>query len=170
MEAIIERRSVRSYTNRAIPSETVKKLLSAGMSAPSANNDQPWHFIVVTDRIILERITAVQPYAGYLSGAACGIVVCGDIRLKRVPQFKDFWVQDCSAAAENILIAAQAMGLGATWIGVYPVDEWVDGVRTIFMLPDSVIPLCVLSVGYPDRETGAARNRYDPAKVHIDRW
>ncbi|MGQ9515504.1 MAG: nitroreductase family protein [Thermoproteota archaeon] len=117
LEAILSRRSIRKYDARSIPDSVVEKLLASAMSAPSAGNEQPWHFVVITDRQILKEIPKYHPYSQMLTSTPMAILVCGDPKLER---YKGFWVQDCSAATENILIAANAEGLGAVWLGVYP--------------------------------------------------
>ena len=115
MDAILSRRSIRSYTSQPVPEDVVKELLEAGMSAPSAGNEQPWHFVVLTDRKILDEIPTFHPYSHMLGGAPLAILVCGDLNLQR---YEGYWVQDCSAATQNILIAIQAKGLGAAKVGI----------------------------------------------------
>lgn len=166
MEAILTRRSVRSYADAPVSDSVVKGLLEAAMSAPSAGNQQPWQFICVTDREILSAITRVHPYSGMLAQAPLAIVVCGDLSRER---FQGYWVQDCSAATQNLLIAARALELGAVWLGVYPLEDRVEGLRKIFGLPESIVPLCVVSVGYPAVAQGPA-DRYDGRRVHHNGW
>ena len=166
MEAILTRRSVRSYTDAHVPDDVVKTLLGAAMSAPSAGNQQPWQFICVTNRDILNAITRVHPYSGMLKQAPLAIVVCGDLNRER---FQGYWVQDCSAATQNLLIAARAQGLGAVWLGVYPLEDRVDGLRKLFGLPETIIPLSVVSIGYPSVAQGPA-DRYDGRRIHYNKW
>jgi nitroreductase len=166
MEAILSRRSVRSYTSAPIPETLLSQLLRAAMNAPSAGNEQPWHFVVIRDRAILEAIPGFHPYASMLRGAAAAILVCGDLQLEK---FKGFWVQDCSAATENILIAARALGLGAVWLGLHPLEERVTQMRKLLGIPDHVVPLSLVSLGYPKDEPRPA-DRYQVARVHYDRW
>jgi nitroreductase len=120
IEAILGRRSIRSYTDKPVAKETVQQLLEAAMAAPSAGNQQPWHFVVVDDRALLEKITTVHPYAQMAKSAQLGILVCGDLSLE---MHQGYWVQDCAAATENLLVAAHALGLGAVWTGVHPRSE-----------------------------------------------
>jgi nitroreductase len=166
IEAILTRRSIRKYKPDPVPDEVVKELLEAAMSAPSAGNQQPWHFIVIHDRAILDAIPTFHPYSQMLKEAPLGIVVCGDLE----KQIHDgYWVQDCSAATENLLLAAHAKGLGAVWLGVYPREPRVIGVKEILKLPDYIIPLCIISLGLPAEEKPPAK-RFIPERIHYDRW
>lgn len=166
MDAILSRRSIRTYTSQPVSDDVVQEVLEAGMSAPSAGNEQPWHFVVLTDREMLDEITTFHPYSGMLKEAPLAILVCGDVQLER---HEGFWVQDCSAATENILIAAHAKGLGAVWLGVHPVEELVGRMRKLVGAPDHVIPLCLISVGYPGEQKPRA-DRYDDSRVHHNGW
>jgi nitroreductase len=166
MEAILTRRSVRSYTSAPIPETLLTKLLRAAMNAPSAGNEQPWHFVVIRDRAILEAIPGFHPHATMLRAAAAAILVCGDLQLEK---FKGFWVQDCAAATENILIAARALGFGAVWLGLHPLEERVNRMQKLLVIPDQVVPLSLVSLGYPKDEPRPA-DRYQPARIHYDRW
>jgi nitroreductase len=166
MEAILTRTSIRKYTDRPVPDELVTELLRAAMAAPSAQNQQPWQFVVVRDRTLLEGLARAQPYSGMARHAQLAVVVCGDLSLERSP---GFWVQDCAAATENLLIAANAAGLGAVWTGTYPREDRVANVRSLLQLPDHIIPLAVIPIGYP-AEHPSAPDRYDARRVHIDRW
>ena len=166
MKAILERRSIRKYTNEAVSENDVKDLLRAAMSAPSAGNEQPWEFIVVKDRQLLNEVMQVHPYAAMLEEAPLAIMVCGDLTREK---YKGYWVQDCSAAAENILIAAQEKGLGAVWLGVYPVEDRVESIRRVFGIPGHVTPMSLIAVGHPG-ETKAAADRYDEGRIHLNKW
>ena len=160
------RTSVRQYTDRPISADTLETLLKAGMAAPTAVNKQPWAFVVTTGRDALDSLATLQPR---LKTAAAAITVCGDMTRAIEGEGRDFWVQDCSAATENILLAAHALGLGAVWTGVYPIAERVDDVSRALALPDSVVPMCIIAVGYPvgDQEP---KDKWDPSKVHYQRW
>lgn len=163
---IMTRTSVRQYTDRQISADTLETLLKAGMAAPTAVNKQPWAFVVTTGRDALDSLATLQPR---LKTAAAAITVCGDMTRAIEGEGRDFWVQDCSAATENILLAAHALGLGAVWTGVYPIAERVDKVSRALALPDSVVPMCIIAVGYPvaDQEP---KDKWDPSKVHYQRW
>lgn len=165
-EAILSRRSIRRYTSEPVSDDLVEKLLRAAMSAPSAGNEQPWHFVVIRDRKTMERIQEFHPFARMLREAPVAILVCGDPRLEK---YGGFWVQDCSAATENILIAANSMGLGAVWLGLYPIDERVEGMRKLLEIPGHVIPLSLVSVGHPAEKKPQA-DRYDESRIHTEQW
>ena len=166
MEAVLTRRSVRTYTDAPVPEDITKSLLEAAMSAPSAGNQQPWQFVVIDDREMLHAITGVHPYANMLKLAPLAIVVCGDLAREK---HKGFWVQDCSAATQNLLVAARARGLGAVWLGVYPLEDRVTGIRDLIGLPESIIPLAVVSIGYPAMAQGPV-DRYEEERIHRNRW
>jgi len=166
MEAILSRRSVRKYTKEPVSDESVKEILEAAMNAPSAGNEQPWHFVIVRDRKILDEIPKVHPYAQSVKTASVAVVVCGDLKAE---VYGGFWVQDCSAAAENILIAVQAKGLGSVWLGIHPITERVNGMRKLLKLPDHVIPLAVIPIGYPEEHKPPA-NRFNASRIHNDSW
>ncbi len=166
LEALLTRRSVRKYTDKPVTEDTIKTLLEAGMSAPSAGNQQSWQFVVVTDREVLNKIPDIHPYSKMLQQAQLAILVCGD--LKR-DTHKGFWVQDCSAATQNILVAARALGLGAVWLGCYPREDRVTGLRKLLGIPEHVVPMALLSIGYPATDQKRA-DRYDEEKTHYNQW
>jgi nitroreductase len=166
MNAIFNRRSIRKYIRQEISEETLAKLLRAGMAAPSAANEQPWHFVVIKDRNILYDIPKFHPYSQMLKEADCAIVVCGDTVLETC---KGFWVQDCSAATENILIEATELGIGSVWLGVYPDKDRVKPVQTLLGLPETVIPLSIIALGYPT-DNKAPVDRFNQARIHHDKW
>jgi len=167
MDAIFTRRSIREYTSQAIPDELVKELLAAAMQAPSAGNQQPWHFILVAARKQLNALADVLPYGKMLKAAPLAIVVCVDLELEKYP---GFWVQDCSAATQNLLLAAHARGLGAVWVGVYPVKERVASLKQVLGLPEQVIPMCVVPVGYSSAKPELPARRYDETRLHDNHW
>jgi nitroreductase len=144
----------------------VERLLRAAMTAPSAGDQRPWQFVVVRERATLAAVTEFHPYAGMLPKAPLAIVVCGDTRLEKWPQF---WEQDCSAATQNLLVEAEILGLGAVWLGVHPLTERVEGMRRLLGLPVHVVPLAIVAVGHPRRRKEPA-DRFDAARVHHDRW
>jgi nitroreductase len=167
IEAILSRRSIRKYKKDALPKELIDELLKAAMNAPSAGNEQPWHFVVIQDRKILDEVPKCHPHADFLRETPAAIVVCADLQLAKFN--KEWWPQDCSAATENILIAAQAKGLGAVWLGVYPKEDRVEGVKALLALPQDIIPLSIISVGYP-AEKRPHESRYQTSRIHYDRW
>ena len=166
LDAIFTRRSIRKYTDRTVPDEMVSRLLKAAMAAPSAGNGQAWQFIVIRDRALLDAIPKFHPYSAMLKYASVAILICGDLTLEKI---KGYWVQDCSAATQNLLLAATAAGLGAVWTGVYPMEDRVAGMRQLLDLPEHVIPLSLVPVGFPAEQPGRA-DRFDQARIHHDRW
>lgn len=165
-EAIHGRRSVRRYLDRPLEEGDLEQLLRAAMSAPSAGNQQPWQFIVVDDRQLLQGIPEFHPYSYMLPSAALAVVVCADLTLVT---HEGYWVQDCAAATQNILLAAHALGLGAVWLGVYPREDRVEGLRKLLSVPEHVVPFAVVSLGHPDEEKEPA-DRYRPKRVHHNGW
>lgn len=166
MEAIFTRRSVRKYRPERVPEQLVTELLRAAMAAPSAGNEQPWHFIVITERALLDAIPKFHPYSSMLKHATVAIVVCGDLTLEK---YKGYWILDCSAAAENLLIAAAGKGLGAVWTGIYPMEDRVAGMRKLLNLPEHVVPLALIPIGYP-AEQPVRVDRFNLGRVHQERW
>ncbi len=166
IEAIHTRRSVRSYEDRPVPMDVVRELLAAAMSAPSAGNAQPWQFVLIDDRAVLEQVKTINPYGAMAARAALGILVCGDITLEK---FAGYWVQDCSAATQNLLLAAHAKGLGAVWTGIHPMPERIAGFRALVGLPEHVAPLALVVLGYPAQQT-TAQDRFRGDRVHHNTW
>jgi len=165
-EAILTRRSIRKYKKKQISDEILQNLLKAACSAPSAGNQQPWHFIIIDDRSILNVIHTFHPSAKMLMDADKAIVVCGDVYLEK---FKGYWMIDCAAATENILLAAHGLGLGACWLGIYPRDGRVAGMRKLLHLPTHIIPFAVISLGYPAEEK-QTEERYSISRIHYNKW
>ena len=169
LENIATRTSVRSFLHKPVDAAQIEQLLRAGMAAPSAVNRQPWHFVVVTDREQLKELAKANPYAGMAAKAPLAIVVCGDLTKALDGEARMFWVQDCSAATENILLAANAMGLGAVWTGTYPSEERCKAVSRILKLPDHIIPLCTIVIGYPDKEN-TPKDKWKPENVSYNTY
>jgi nitroreductase len=165
-EAILTRRSIRKYTKKKITDDIVEKLLQAAFSAPSAGNQQPWHFVILNDRKILNVIHTFHPSAKMLTEADTAILVCGDLDLEK---FKGYWMIDCAAATENILLAAHGLGLGACWLGLYPREGRVAGMRKLLHLPIHIIPFALISLGYP-AETKPRGERYNTKRIHHNSW
>ncbi|HAX72332.1 MAG TPA: nitroreductase family protein [Firmicutes bacterium] len=166
MNAIFNRKSIRKYTEQVVTNEQVELVLRAAMAAPSAGNAQPWDFIVVRDQNKINEMIQTSPYTGPLKTASVAVVVCGDTAKER---FSGYWVQDCSAAIENMLIQAEDMGLGAVWMGIYPIEERVAALKQIFNLPETVTPLAVVPLGYPAEQKQAV-DRFNESRVHFETW
>ncbi len=165
---IYSRRSVRLFTGEAVSRETLTTILRAAMAAPSAVNIQPWAFVVVTKREALDELCDKLPYAKMLDKAGAAIVVCG-IPGKDKVFSKDYWVMDCSAASENILLACHALGLGAVWTAVHVDKERIANVRKILNIPEDIIPLNVIPIGVP-RERGKALDKFKEENIHWEEW
>ncbi|MBI9079613.1 MAG: nitroreductase family protein [Pseudodesulfovibrio sp.] len=166
MEAIRTRRSIRKYENRIVPEEMVQEILDAAMMAPSAGNAQPWQFVVVTDREILDSMQDLHPHLKMITQAPLGILICGDLSLEK---FAGYWVQDCAAAMQNMLLATHAKGLGAVWTGIHPVGERVMAFRKLFNLPEHIAPLGFAPIGWPAQKL-KTESRYREDRVHINKW
>ncbi len=163
---ILTRRSIRKFTEQAVSDDMIKKLIEAGVHAPSARNFQPWHFIVLSDKDKMKKITEVHPNAGMLSRAPLGILVCGDMKLQ---DSEGYMAQDLSAVTQNILLAAHAHGLGSVWLGVFPRQERIKGIREILEIPDHILPFSLIAIGYPAEEKDPPQ-RYNAERVHRNKF
>ena len=162
---ILQRKSVRAYTDRAVSHKQLDTLIRAAMAAPTGRDMRPWHFIVLEGRHQLNPLAEQLPYAKMLAEAQAAVVVCGDMSVTdKEGNPSRNWTFDCSAATENLLLQAEAMGLGAVWTGVYPYDERIEAVKQALHLPDHLIPLNVIPIGYPKGDP-QPKEKYDPAKV-----
>ncbi len=168
LQFIFSRRSIRKYQDREVPDQMITDLLEAGMAAPSAVKKDPWHFIVIRERQTLDKMVEFMPNAQMLKQATAAFVVCGDI-IKAHDQQESYMLQDLSAAVENILLAANAMGLGTCWLGVHPRPDRMDNIRALFKLPDNIIPMCGIAIGWPAEEQ-PARTRFNAELVHYGKW
>ncbi|MBO7491289.1 MAG: nitroreductase family protein [Bacteroidales bacterium] len=169
LDNISTRVSVRSYLDKPVEPEKVEQMLRAGMAAPSAANKQPWHFVVVTERKQLNALAKANPYASMLEKAPLAIVVCGNMDKTFEGEAREFWVQDCSAATENILLAANALGLGAVWTGTYPDAKRCKDVSAILKLPANIVPLNTIVIGYPDKEN-KPKDKWDPKNISYNTY
>ena len=166
MNSIFARASVRSFDVRKVESEKIELLLKAAMAAPSACNQQPWEFVVVTDSDVLKELSGCSPYAGCICHAPLGLVVCMRTEGLRAPDYAQI---DASAATENLLLEAAELGLGAVWLGIAPGLERMEAVRRVIGAPETIQPFALVACGYPDKPVVPA-NRYDPARVHYEKW
>jgi nitroreductase len=166
IEAIMTRRSIREFKDKTVPEDVVRKLLAAAMNAPSAANQQPWQFVVVTDKKLLKQVPSFSPYASASPKAAVGILVCGDLGRAKLPTL---WTQDCSAATQNILLAAHSLGLGAVWTGIYGLEGRVEGFRKLIGTPENIVPFSLVLIGYPGQAV-PPETRYEEARVHNNSW
>ncbi len=160
------RRSIRNYSGEPVEDEVIDQLLKAAMYAPSARNQQPWHFLVIKNKLLLKKIPKFHPYSSMVPLAELAIMVCADLNLEKS---KGYWPVDCAAATQNLLLAAHGHGLGAVWLGVYPREERMNGCRALFELPGNIHPFALIAVGYP-ASVPVHPNRYNPERIHIDKW
>ncbi len=169
MENILNRKSVRKYTKEDVKKEQLEILVRAGMAAPSARNSQPWLFFVIDDRAILDNLAKQLPNAKMLLNAKAAIVVCGNLQKVLEGDGREFWVQDCSAATQNILLAAESMGLGAVWTGAYPRKETVNIIKVELGLPEHIVPLNVIPIGWQTGEE-QPKQKYTEENVRWNKW
>ncbi|GAF05889.1 nitroreductase family protein [Saccharicrinis fermentans] len=169
LEIIHKRKSVRNYTDKEVSKTQLETLVKAGMAAPTAVNKQPWAFIVVNDRAALDELGDHLPYAKMAKKASAAIVVCGDLTKALEGWEQEFWIQDCSAASQNILLAAEALGLGAVWTAAYPAKDRMATVRRVLGLPKHIIPLNVIPIGYP-KGIEKPKDKWRPENLHWGKW
>lgn len=171
INSIMSRRSVRKYSGKRISDSDLETILKAGQSGPSCVNSRDWAFFITRDKSVLSKIAdANGPYSEMLKHASVGIVVCGDLSLA-YSDAPDYWIIDASIAAQNIILAANALGIGSVWLGTYPQLERVNEIKSILNFPENIVPLAVISLGYPASDkTTEPRCLYEPEKVHFEKW
>ncbi|MDR2036703.1 MAG: nitroreductase family protein [Bacteroidales bacterium] len=169
IDVIHHRTSIREYRDRPVTREQLEILVKAGMAAPSAMNKQPWRFIIVDDKEVLHALGKDIQTSKMVQQAPAAIVVCGDMQLAGEGWLQQYWIQDCSAASQNILLAITDMGLGGVWTSVYPAPDRMEKVSGILDLPGHIIPLNIIPVGYPDKKY-SPRNKWDANKVHWNKF
>lgn len=167
--AMYSRKSVRNFTDAPVEKHHLEKMIRAGMSAPTARNLQPWEFIVLTEKTVLKQLAEQLPYAKMLADVPAAIIVAGDSQVVSPSSGLGYWVQDCSAATQNILLAAEALGYGAVWTALYPYDERIMPVREACELPQKIIPLNIIPVGVPTGKD-TPKEKWDPSKIHWEKW
>ena len=162
------RRSLRRFTNEPVSDQQLEQLLRAAMQAPSARNQQPWEFVVVKNKETFAKIQQIQPFSSPLQTADTAVVICGNTERELSP---GYWVQDCAAATQNLLLEAVHLGLGAVWMGFYPREDRVEGLQALLNLPEHVLPLAVVAVGHPDEGVeNKFVDRFDPDRIHCESW
>ncbi len=166
IEFILTRRSIRRYTDEPVNQNDIELLLKAASYAPSANNYRPWHFLVITEREMLDKLSVVHPYAKMLKHAPLAILICGD---SSVQEMTGYQAVDCSAATENLLLAAHAIGLGGVWLGVYPREQRMKDIKNLFQLPENINPVNLVSIGHPAEEKPFPE-RFNKEKIHYNKW
>ena len=169
VQTIMNRKSVRSYTKQAVEKEKVDTLLKAAMAAPTAVNKQPWAFVVIDDPQILKTLATELPYAKMAAGAPLAIVVCGNLTKTLRGNDDPYWTLDCSAASENLLLAAESMGLGAVWTAVYPEEERMETVSQLLALPEYIVPFNLIPIGYPQHPE-EPKDKFQQGNIHYNQW
>lgn len=170
MTNILQRKSVRSYTDRPVTKSQLDTLVRAAMAAPTGRDMRPWKFIIINDRQAMKSLADQLPYAKMLAEAQAAVVVCGDLSiLDKEGKPSTNWMFDCSAATENLLLQAEAMGLGAVWTAAYPYEERLTAVKQALQLPDHIVPLNVIPIGYPKGDT-QPKDKYDANNIHYNAW
>jgi len=168
MEEIFTRRSIRKYADKPVEKEKIERILRAGMQAPSAMNGQPWEFLVVQDKIKLQRLSRMSLFSKMVAEAPLALILMGDTKKMRA---KAFFPQDMGAASENIMLEATHLGLGTVWLGVYSNTERENYIKDLFDLPESVVPFSIIVVGYPgDNQENKFVDRFDPKKIHYEKY
>lgn len=166
MDIIYKRRSIRKFSKEKVPEEIILKIIKAGMNAPSANNQQPWQFLIINKSELLQEITKIHPFSQMLHEAPVAILVCGDLNLAKS---RGFWVQDCAAATENILLEITYQGYGGVWLGVYSEKNLVEEIRKLFKIPEHIIPFSLVAVGCP-REEKEPKNEFHKDRIRYNYW
>ncbi|MHC1712156.1 MAG: nitroreductase family protein [Solidesulfovibrio sp.] len=167
-EAIHTRRSIRSFTAEPVSEADMETVLRAAMAAPSAGNAQPWHFVVIHDRAILDAIPAIHAHAAMVKSAPVAIAVAAELALEKYPGF-GYWTLDCSAAVENLMLAARGLGLGTVWCGIYPRPERMEGLAKLLQFPEGVSAHALVVMGHPAQEFKRIE-RFNPERIHKDVW
>ncbi len=168
LDFIFARRSIRRYQDKPVPENVVHDLLEAGMAAPSAGAKDPWRFVVITERGLLEGLAGLLPNGKMAAQAPLALVICGSLDDAH-DHSESYMIQDCIAAIENLLLAVTALDLGACWLGVHPRQERIDGIRKLLTIPDGIVPLAAMAIGYPAEEK-EPRTRFDADKVIRETW
>ena len=169
LKTIFERKSVRNFIDGIIPYSKLELIVKAGMAAPSAVDKRPWEFIIITDKDILKKLAEVLPYAKMAEFAQAGIVVCGDINRQHGGKDSSYWIQDCCAAAQNILLAVESLGYGSVWTALFPYPDRVNPVVEILNLPDNIKPLNFIPIGIPSG-TDIPKDKFNPKQIHREKW
>lgn len=169
INAIMTRTSVRQYTDDPVTEAQIETLLRAAMAAPTAADARPWQFVVVKERAMLDSIPMHLRQAAPVSRSQVAITICGDMQKAFGGEARDYWVEDTSAATENLLLAAHAMGLGAVWCGIYPQSEKVKYMSERLQLPEYIVPMGIVAIGHP-AESPEPKDKWDAERVHVNVW
>jgi nitroreductase len=167
-EAIHTRRSIRAFTDEPVSEADMDVILRAAMAAPSAGNAQPWHFVVLTDRAVMDAVPDIHPHAAMIRQAPVAVAVAAELAQEKYPGF-GYWTLDCSAAVENMLLAARGLGIGSVWCGIYPRSERMEGLKKLLGLPEGVQAHALVVFGHPAQEFKRV-DRFKPERIHANRW
>ncbi|MHC1700553.1 MAG: nitroreductase family protein [Humidesulfovibrio sp.] len=166
LECLMTRRSIRTFSAAPVDPQLIQAALAAAMSAPSAGNAQPWHFVLMTARATLDRVPDFHPHAAMARQAQAAVLVCAEPALEKYP---GYWPLDCAAATENLLLALHAQGLGAVWVGVYPEQSRLENFRRLLGIPETIIPHSFIPLGHPNMPSGRV-DRFRPERLHREVW
>ena len=169
IESMMTRTSIRKFKDQPVEAEKVETMLRAAMAAPTAMNRQPWHFVVVSDKQVLGELAGQGRRGDMLRNAPLAIIVCGDFTKTGEGKGQEFWIQDTSAATENLLLAAHAQGLGAVWTAAWPMDERYKNIQKVLSMPETIVPLCTVVIGYPD-EQPTPKDKWKPENVSYNKY
>lgn len=170
MSNLLARKSVRSYTNEAVTRSQLDTLVRAAMAAPTGKDMRPWKFVIIDDKDMMQKLSAALPQAKMLTEAQAAIMVCGDLSITdKEGKPSTNWTFDCSAATENLLLQAEAMGLGAVWTGVYPYEDRTAAVQSVMHFPEHIVPFNLVPIGHPKGET-QPKDKYNKANIHYNGW
>ena len=173
-QGLLTRRSVRKYQDRKSPRQELEEIIKAAQYAPSAHNKQPWEFLVIEDRQTLSSLRSVQRWTSFAKDASCAIIVCGNTEQTfsrdKDGEKWDYADIDCSLAAQNLMLAAHSKGIGSCFCGASPMPLVVDGLRKLLDLPQHIRPVAIIIMGYPDEQPSQPADRYNPAKIHWEKW
>jgi len=170
LEIIFERKSVRNYKPDAVSKEDLETIVKAGMAAPTARDKRPWEFIVIDDREMLDKLAEGLPYAKMAKQASAGIIVAGDLEKQNGGADSPYWIMDCSAAIQNVLLAVEHLELGAVWTALYPNEDRISVVRNLFPeMPQTIMPLAFIPVGVP-QGTDKPKDKYNPEQIRWNKW
>jgi nitroreductase len=166
LDLILSRRSIRRYHAREVVDEDIEYILAAGDAAPCAMGRRSWHFIVIRDRSVLDSIPDFHPYSKMVLEAPVAVLICADTGIEKK---EGYWVQNCSAATENVMLGARSRELGSVWLGIYPRNERMSGLRKLIEMPEHIIPFSLVVIGHPAEEKEPYTG-YDPDRVHFEKW
>lgn len=169
IETILKRKSIRHFTDKKVTQDELDLIIRSAFAAPSGMDLRPWEFIVITDRYILDELAEALPYAKMLFQATAAFVVCGIPYTTNPEKGSKYWMLDCSTVTQNVLLAAESLGLGAIWTACCPYHERMEPVHKILGIPNEILPLCVIPIGEPTGED-LPKDKFNSEKLHFEKW